>query len=132
MSHRVLVCDRLRSVARELEASAAYAVLWEDGKWNWTEPVHVLRDRDPAHSPRSRLVTFQELASRCKMEGTAIEMSPGCHALLVPMQIKRVVIAVGFLVVQADDRLAYYMLRVANLLLQNYDDTFTPDDPAAQ
>ena len=121
MSLRVLVVDRLREVARQLEATASYAALLEEGKLNWNDPIHVMRDPDVAISVRSTLMTFQDLAAKAKASGSAFEISPGRHCLLLPVPVKGQNVALGCVFVLADDRLAYYMLRLAKLLLQRED-----------
>jgi hypothetical protein len=124
MSLRVVVVDRLREVARQLESTASFAVLSEEGQLNWADPVHVKRDADATASPRSTLMMFQELASKAKPSGSAFELSPGLHCLILPVPFKGKRVALGCVVVRADDRLAYYMSRLAKLLLQR-DDYFS-------
>jgi len=124
MSLRVLVIDRLLEVTRQLEGRAAFAVLSEDGHLNWADPVHVKRDDDAAASPRSTLTLFQELAVRAKPGGSAFELGPGTHCLILPIPFKGKRIALGCIIVRADDRLAYFMLRLGRLLLQR-DDYFS-------
>ena len=124
MSLRVLVIDRLREVTRQLEGSASFAILAEDGKLDWADPVHVKREDDATASPRSTLMMFQDLASKAKLSGSAFELSPGTHCLILPVPFKGKRVALGCVVVRADDRLAYFMLQLAKLLLQR-DDYFS-------
>lgn len=124
MSLRVLVIDRLREVTRQLEGTAAFAILSEDGQLNWSDPVHVKRDDDATTSPRSTLMTFQDLASKAKPSGSAFELSPGTHCLIFPVPFKGKRVAVGCVVVRADNRLAHFMLLLGKLLLQR-DDYFS-------
>lgn len=124
MSLRVIVIDRLREVAHRLEATAAFAVLVEDGSVNWSDPVHVKRDEDATASPRSTLMMFRDLAPKATPSGAAFELSPGSHCLILPVPVKGQRAALGCIVVRADDRLAYYMLQLAKLLLQR-DDYFS-------
>jgi hypothetical protein len=121
MSLRILIVDRLQEVARKLEASSAYAVPWEDGKLNWADPIHVLRDSDVANSPRSALIVLKDLSAKSKRNGSAFEISPGIHALLFPVPFKGKQVALGCVMVRADDRLAYYMLQLAKIMLQRDD-----------
>ena len=67
---------------------------------------------------------FQELAAKAKPSGSAFELSPGSHCLILPVPFKGKRVALGCIVVRADHRLAYYMLRLAKLLLQR-DDYFS-------
>ena len=124
MSLHITVLDRLFEVARQLEATACYAVLVDDGHLNWSDPIHVKRDEDASASPRSTIMMFQELASKVKLTGSAFELSPGKHCLILPVPFKGKRVALGCLVVRADDRLAHFMLRLAKLLLQR-DDYFS-------
>jgi hypothetical protein len=124
MSLRILVIDRLREVARQLDATASYAVLWEEGKLNWSDPIHVMRDADVTNSPRSALMTFRELEAKAKPNGSIFEIAPGRHCLVLPVPFKGKKVAVGCVFVLADDRLAYYMLRLGKLLLER-DDYFS-------
>lgn len=121
MSSRILVLDRLGHVARQLEATASYAVLSEEGRLNWDDPVHVKRAGDAAAPPRDPMMMFRNLAAKASPSGSAFEISPGTHCLLLPVPFKGRRVALGCVVVRADDRLAYYMLRLGKLLLQRDD-----------
>src|SRR5260370_24850067 len=85
MSLRVLVVDRLQEVARELEATACYAVLWKDGKLNWSDPIHVMRHQDSGSLPGTTLTMFNELAPKAKSSGSVFELTPGNHCLVLPV-----------------------------------------------
>ena len=130
MSLRILVLDRLRDVALKLEAREGYAVLWEEGRFNWDDPVHVLRNETAEVSPQGTLNTFKELAQKAWPSGTSIEMSPSppTHGLLIPVPIKGKRVALGFLIVQGGSRTAYFMLELARLQLQR-DDYFSEGGP---
>jgi hypothetical protein len=69
-------------------------------------------------------MTFQDLASKAMLSGSAFELNPGTHCLIFPVPFKGKRVALGCAVVRADDRLAYFMLQLAKLLLQR-DDYFS-------
>src|SRR4051794_30700074 len=98
MSLRVMVIDRLCEVTHQLEGTAAFAILLEDGQLNWADPVHVKRDGEPTASPRSTLIMFQDLALKAKLSGSAFELSPGTHCLIFPVPFEGKRAALGCVV----------------------------------
>jgi hypothetical protein len=120
------------AVAREVEATELYGVMKAGDEFDWSDPIHVRPDRSPEQKRRVARGAFEELARRARGRRAAFEVRPAPpqHCLVLPVNVKGQRAATGCLIVRADARLASYMLKLATLLLERYDQADGADPPA--
>ncbi|MGA2582917.1 MAG: hypothetical protein ABSG31_06535 [Tepidisphaeraceae bacterium] len=123
MSTRIIVLDRTKEVAGELEATESYAVLATADGFDWADPIDVIRpDAIEKTGFRGKMI-FAQLGQQAKPTGGIFELSPSPpqHCVIVPVPVKGKCMAMACFMVNGDDRTAYFMWKVATLLFQRAD-----------
>ncbi len=84
MASRLVISDRVLEVARKLEASGVCAVPATETDWDWSDPIIVLRDRDPLNTPKRMVAIMQQLLPSMKRGGLTFESGTGTICDLAP------------------------------------------------